>query len=387
MDISDHLERVHVSITVWGETYCSLFLAVGVPNLCALVEELPEVLRAQSRVRIFTTTADLSRFETAEQVACLRRRIAVDLVEAVVFAGFDTYGRYAPMVVAQARAVVEASREGAAIIFMGPDLVFSKGAFRLFIERARQGYRAIVGPGMRVVRKSVAPVLREKIEGHPAKLLELSPNELSDLTFDHWHHVNDLFIWNSPQSVHWKAHLIYRISGNDVLMRFFQGATFFAWPRSGMAEYRGFIDHALVASCCERYDQVYVVPDLSECLACDLMAAAEDERMPRSAYRELDLLKEMLGLDKINRFNIRYGLRTCRVHRAEAADDEWRRHARRLAREVDPILKLALLLRTIPRIVVLLRAGSLGRSLRWGGNFMLRAFARVTARVLAGPVS
>ena len=50
-----------------------------------------------------------------------------------------------------------------------PDLVFSKGAFRLFIERARQGYRAIVGPGMRVVRELVAPVLREKIEGHPAE--------------------------------------------------------------------------------------------------------------------------------------------------------------------------------------------------------------------------
>jgi hypothetical protein len=379
------LERLHISVTVWGDDYTSLFLSIGVPNLCALAMELPEALRAESRVRIFTTTVGLSSIKSAHSIASLRQRIAVDIVDAVVFANYDTYGRYAPMVVAQSRAVVEASREGAAIVFMGPDLVFSKGAFALFVDRARQGFRTIVGPAPRIIRESATPVLHGKIAAHPQGVLDISANEFADFAFDHWHPVNELFMWNAPRSVHWKAHLLYRVSEGDVLMRFFQGSTFFAWPKHEIAEYRGFIDHALVTLCCDRYDQIYIVPDSSECLACDLMAQGQDEHMPQGNNRELDLLKEMLNLRKINRFNIHYGLHTCRFHRSDAVGEAWRSSARILSREVDPLLKISLPLRVIGRTIVLLYASWLGRALRSGTNFLLRAFAWLSAPLLSRP--
>jgi hypothetical protein len=375
----DTLEIVHVSVTVWGEKYLSLFLGIGVPNLCALVMELPEELRRRSRVRIFTAAEDLAHVENAAALGPLRRRISVDVVAAVEFKQHELYGGYAPMVVSQAKAVVDASRTGAAIIFMGPDLVFSSGSFKRFIDCARSGHRVVIGPSLRAIRETATPALLERIEASHDKVLDIPAEALTDLAFDHWHPVNDLFVWNSPQSVYWKAYLIYRIADDDVLMRFFQGPTFFAWPKRTLSEYRGWIDHSLVSLCCDRYDQIYVVADSAECISCDLMAGAHQEGMVQSRYREFDLLKEMLHMTTMNRFNIHYGFRTCRVHRASATDDQRQKAARRLAREIDPILKMGLVLRAIRRPIAIACATDIRMLFKACGNFVIRTLARLMA--------
>ncbi len=340
------------------------------------------------RVRIFTATDDVARIQAAVELDPLRRRITVEVVAAVRFTDQELYGGYAPMVVSQARAVVEASQEGAAIIFMGPDLVYSAGSFKLFIDCANRGCRTVIGPSVRVNRETTAPLLAARIEAHPDRLLDISAEDLTEIAFEQWHEVNDLFIWNSPRSVYWKAYLIYRAAADDVLMRFFQGPTFFAWPKAPVAEYRGWIDHALVSRCCDRYEQVYVVRDSAECITCDLMARDHREGMVQSRHKELDLLGEMLNLDRINRFNIHYGLHSCRVHRGGAANDEWQAAARRLSSEVDPILKMALPLRVVRRGIATVyplvsRVISVGRAApRAVANGILRALVRLTAPFL-----
>jgi hypothetical protein len=384
----DHLEIIHVSVTVWGEKYLSLFLSVGVPNLCTLVVELPEEIRRASRVRIFTANEDVARIQAAVELDPLRRRITVEVVAAVRFTDQELYGGYAPMVISQARAVVEASQEGAAIIFMGPDLVYSAGSFKLFVDCANRGCRVVIGPSVRVKRETTAPLLIARIEAHPDRLLDVSAADLAEIAFEQWHEVNDLFVWNAPKSIYWKAYLIYRVAADDVLMRFFQGPTFFAWPKAPLAEYRGWVDHALVSRCCDRYEQVYVVRDSAECITCDLMAGDHREGMAQSRHKELDLLGEMLNLDTINRFNIHYGFHSCRVHRGGVANDEWQAAARRLSSEVDPILKMALPLRVIRRGVATVyplvsRVISVGRaSPRTVANGILRALVRLTAPFL-----
>lgn len=372
------LNKLYISVTVYGPKFIKLFLRVTAPNLCSLVQEIPDDLRKASVVRIFCKPEEVVSIDQAPIIGCLRQLIAVEVEGAVSFKEFDRYGDYAPMCVAQSRAVAEASGEGAALIFVGPDLVFSRGSFKLFVDKASEGYRVVVGPSLRANMESALPLLQRRIKKDPHGFLTMSAQDISELIFSHWHEMNERFFWNCGASNYWRSYVYWRVNPDELLIRFLQGPTFFAWPKQEVSGYEGWIDHALVASCCDNYDQVYVIPDSSEAIACDLTAAGRDEGLKQVDEQELHLFKQCLDLKYMNRYNINYAYRTCTVHRQPEISGAAIRDARRFGHRIDPILGLALKARIWLRLWAVIREKVLdGKRLRRGlANGFLVLFAK-----------
>jgi hypothetical protein len=340
---------IHIAIVVYGPVYTALLAEITLANLAAMVLEIPLALRRLSRVRIVTTQSDMPALEQAAAMALLRDRITVEIIDAARLSGYDQHGGYGPMVESQRLLVVEAARENAALFLVGPDLIFSRGSFALFVDRLRQGYRLLIGPGPRVNREAARAELRRVIAASADGAFALDPQQQTDLFFRNWHPSNNQFLIEFPESIWWKAYVCYRPHADELLFRFFQGPTFVAWPRHPKDDFAGFADHQLPELCCESWRQIYVVPDSDECLGLDLTDEKRFDVMELANFPEVFLLQGLFSETAIKDLKLRYGMRTCRVHRGERDPDLVRKWERDFARAVDPLLLLAVADRAVTR--------------------------------------
>jgi hypothetical protein len=255
---------------------------------------------------------------------------------------FDKHGDYGPMVATQREAVIHASRAGAAIFFVGPDQIYSAGAFGFMIGRLSHGYRAVIGPGLRIKRDEARRLVSERIRESADGSFALTPAEQHELLFRCWHPINDQFVMGSGKDIWWKAYVYYRPTPDELFIRFFQGPTLAAWPKEPLEDFDGFIDHTLAKRCCRTPEEVYVVRDGSECLALDMTDDARNDVHELACFPRADLLRQFFTRGAINEIQLRYGMQTCRVHRVEHDESLVGRWMREMSDAIDPVIALAL---------------------------------------------
>jgi hypothetical protein len=347
-------DAIHIVVVVYGKVYATLLAEITLANLAAMVREIPGDLRGKSVVRILTTAQDIGIIERSGALPALRAAMPVQITDELDMDGLDKHGKYGPMVATQRRAVRDAARANAAIFFVGPDQIYSRGAFAMFVERLRQGFRVVVGPGTRIGRDKARQYLLDQIAGSRDGSFALAPNQQIDLFFRFWHPINDQYVMGSEKDIWWKAYVYYRPHPDELFIRFFQGPTFVAWPLRRLDEFEGFIDHSLILACCNDPGEAYVVPDANECLALDMTEDARMDPLPLAEFPRVDLLRQFFDHGAINEMQLLHGLRTCRVHRGDRLERDVNRWKRELARAVDPVIVLALAERRVVR-----RLGSL----------------------------
>lgn len=334
---------IHIVVVVYGKAYSQLLAEITLANLAAMVCEIPEALRQSSALRILTTRDDMATIEASPVMPLLRQRIRVELCDMLQMAGFEKHSMYGPMVLTQRLAVIAAARENAALFFVGPDQIYSRGSFANFIERLKQGYRVIVGPGPRIHRAAAREFLLRQISSSPDGTFALTHDLQADLLFRHWHPINDQFVMQSPDDIAWKAYIFFRPRPDELFIRFFQGPTLVAWPRGNLENFDGFIDHDLVDYCCQGPHEAYVIPDSRECLSLDLTDSVRlDESMKKSRFPRADLLVELFDHSAVKDAQLRYGLRSCRVHRGERDSVDIDHWERQLSSAIDPLILIAL---------------------------------------------
>jgi hypothetical protein len=365
---------IHICIFVYGESYTKLLAEILLANLAAMVLEIPEGLRTLSRVRIVTTEDDIPLIEASPALPVLRQRIRVEILNAARLGGQERHGNYGPMVESQRIFVIDAARENAALFFVGPDQVYSRGSFALFCDCLLRGYRLILGPGPRIKREAARAELRELIAASPDGTFAPDSDWLIDLLFRHWHQVNDQFLIENEGSIWWKDYVCNRPHPDEVLFRFLQGPTFVAWPRRPVDDFDGFVDHELPELCCSSWRDIYVVDDARHCLAIDLTRDDLVDKLALADFPRVYLLQNLFS-PAIKDIKLIPALRTCRVHRGDPDTSEMRRNFDRV---VDPLVLLALAERKIRR-----RFGS------WAA-FIFRNFCILNTHTLGfilGPLS
>ena len=189
----------HVITAVWGRDFIELFLTTGIPyqlgtgNLAALPEG--------SRYRILTAAADRARLENANEMRALRARLPVDIVVMDEDPGDAT--RYRRMIRYHRRAVEDALRCEATLVFLAPDHVLATGTMARLVERRAEGYRAVVCPALRLSKESMLDTLAEygTHDVPPRTLVRLALQHLHPLTLEHM--ADAQAFSRHPTSVYW----------------------------------------------------------------------------------------------------------------------------------------------------------------------------------------
>jgi hypothetical protein len=340
---------IHITIVVFGPVYTALLTEITLANLAALVLEIPDELRQLSRVRILTRAEDARDIEGAPTLALLRSRINVELIDRAQLHGHDKHGDYGPMVESQRLLVIQAMREKAALFFIGPDLILNKGAFRTLVDRLREGYRLVIGPGPRVNRSAAASELKSLISKSADGSFALDPRDQAALLFRHWHWINTQYLIENPSSYYWKAYVCYRPRPDELLFRQFQGPTFAAWPARVDENFNGFVDHQLAGVCCESWRQIYMIQDSDECLALDLTEDDRRDVLPPAELPAPFLLNQLFDHTAIKDIYLRCGVRRCRVHSGDADRRLVEKWQRQLDRFVEPLVTIAVGERAVAR--------------------------------------
>lgn len=346
-DRAGTLKSIHIVVVVYGQVYTELLANVILFNLAGLVTEIPRELRLNSRLRILTTEADKLVIESSPAMSRLRAELPVEVLPRAVVDGFAKHGAYGPMVETQRLAVVEAANENAALFFVGPDQIYSRGAFKFSIDRLREGYRVLIGPGLRVKRDEVRQTLAALTRASGDQVFALSPEQQIELLFRHYHPINDQFTIGSDQGIQWKAYVYHRPRPDELLIRFFQGPTLVAWPRMSCEGFRKYVDHDLIKFCCSSPREVYVVQDANECLALDLTADDRTDYQPAAMFPRAALQQELFNHAELQPLQLEYGRRTCHVHRAPRDELAFACWTRELSQAIDPHIFLALAERRI----------------------------------------
>jgi len=167
------LERLHITVFVYGEKYVNLFTGVVLPNLVGLIEEIPADLLRGARFRVLTDPPGAAAIKAAATLASIRELVPVDISDTMEKAGYELYGGYGPMILGQARLVHEASLANAGIIFCPPDLVWSKGSFEAIAKLAQSGARAVIGPSARGIEEELVPIFERMIADSGTNRLSL----------------------------------------------------------------------------------------------------------------------------------------------------------------------------------------------------------------------
>ena len=132
------LKTIHLSTVVYGKDFINNFLKITLLNLNALIKTIPNEIRKNSVYKIVTSNEDKYYLETSSLLKKIKKIISVEILTYIdEFNNINTYDDYSKMVLSQERLVIEASKNQAAIIFIGPDLIFeiSNHFFRFFINK------------------------------------------------------------------------------------------------------------------------------------------------------------------------------------------------------------------------------------------------------------
>jgi hypothetical protein len=341
------LERLHVTVFVYGEKYVALFTRVVLPNLVALIEEIPADLRRGTRFRILTDPPGAAAIQASPTLALIRALVPVDIADTMEKAGYELYGGYGPMILGQARLVHEASLAGAGIIFCPPDLVWSKGSFEAIARLVRDGARAVIGPSARGIEEDLVPIFEQMIAESGTGRLNVSSKDLTGLLYSHWQQMNDGFIWNTPASNVWKSYAYWRLDPQHYLMKCWQGPALFLWPFKEVKDYDGWIDHRLIKSCARRQSEVYVIRDALSIQTLDLAPRGRGEGHNLSTHKSWALFKQLLNRKRHCRLNILYGCDSIRIYREPLPEATWAEAERAFNRETRPAMYAAIAVRPI----------------------------------------
>jgi len=369
-----------ITTVFWGEKMLDVFCRVALRNATTLVEEIAADLRATSTYIVVTRQDEARTLENHPLIVYLRQRIEVEIRDTFDDVDRGTWGYYEPMVIAQENLVAEARERGLGILFCGPDLLFSEGSWKNVIERANQGYRIVIGPSARANAESVLPALDKLSSKSSIGSISLSGLALAKLLFQHWHNMNELYVWNQPLKMVDGAFLYYRVSHQAVLMKYIQGPTFFAWPRAGAEKFTGFIDHHLTRFCARGDQEIYIVPDCRELLTVDLTVPEREYDIPSARSHHLDLIKLAINRRFVGDFNLLYAKRATRIYGTTVPEKDWQACERAFNADVNPTLAIARLLRQLPtftwaHLISKTRGTQLGLNavFRWIGR-MVRPF-------------
>jgi hypothetical protein len=347
----ERLQKLHLALFVYGGKYFDICTSIVLPNLVALIGELPDDVRSMTELRILTDPTGRAKLQAAPALARIRALVAVRMSDSMEDGGYDLYGGYGPMILGQARLVHEASLQGAGIIFCPPDLVWSRGSFATIVRLAREGYRAVIGPSARGIEEELAPIFRRLIAASGSDRLDVSSVDLTRLMFEHWQKMNNDFFWNADRSIFWKSYAYWRVGDRQLLMKCWQGPALFLWPRREVKDYDGWIDHRLIKACVRSRREVYVVPDARQIQTLDLTPRDRGAGLALQSQKRWCLFRQLLVRKRHCRDNILYGGRSIRIYDTPVAEQAWRKAARQFDLETRPVMYAAIAARPVLALI------------------------------------
>lgn len=264
-------ERFVISVVAWGKPYLDLFLEIGLPtalapgNIPALAKEAEVSLCMITDVpglRYLAKRPDFTRLATSIKVQIIARSL-------------DQGDPFDLLQNAHNLTIQRANRDGATIIFLGPDFVMADGSLHRLLELRKKGYRAVHVLTPRLVAQSASTALKAHTGKRTGGVIKLSPRELVRLGLEHIHPIEQDYFWTAG-TTSFPIHVYHKVNSKGFLANCFYLHPIMVRPRIRGVLPMGTIDADFTDRSCPRLTDSYVVTDTDE-IACFELTRQEVE--------------------------------------------------------------------------------------------------------------
>lgn len=255
---------------VWGQEYTGLFLGICIPNQLTPGNLLCFANHEGAEYVVYTSQKDFDRINTDPNFikvkSVMKTRIVV--MDNLFTSDDQVISEYDQVLSSLAKchaiAVEEAAKEGAALVFLAPDAVWSEGAFRRMKEIAASGKRVVAIPGVRVNMDTFLPdMLRRHVK--PDGSIPIPPRNLVRLAMDNLHPLTEALSVDSDMFTSDMAfHLYWKIGQSGILARCLLLHPMMVYPRVRNHSSLQSFDGEYLLSGCPDFKDYYVVSDTDD---------------------------------------------------------------------------------------------------------------------------
>ena len=266
-------------LQVWGESYTRSLTDIALPALLA-EGNIPALAASRpTRLKLFTTDADMRRISDAPSFKRLQAHVTVDYSS---LDGVPAGDKYAAMTAIQRGIVTESVEHDAALVWILPDTIWSDGSLKTVARAADAGKRGVMHAGIRVSKSTALRAATDLIGGQ--SVVSVDPHTLVRVALDHMHPYYRAFFWDARPFNRNPVNIYWRVGDDGMLMRGFHLHPLMIYPAHRVETFSSTFDDDLPLLACDDPSDFYVVSDSDEAFEIDLAEddwCAEFPSMPR----------------------------------------------------------------------------------------------------------
>ncbi len=264
----------HFVTGVWGDSYADLFLNVALPNHISSGNLGTFHGRDGSVYKIYTTSKDAERIKNSPVFSKLAGIMSAEIV---LIDDVNVEIKHSAQMECHRRAIRAADRDGAILVFLSPDSIWSDGTFANLARLAAAGKRAVMVAGIRLVKETFVPVFLEGYYSKADLTASISSRELVKLALDHLHPITKSLFWGSREfNPGWPSHLYWQVNKEGLLARCFHLHPLMVNPYERSVLPLTTIDGDYIFLACPNPDDWYVVEDSDEIVGCEISSLSQN---------------------------------------------------------------------------------------------------------------
>lgn len=258
----------HFVTALWGKSFTRLYLKLTVPTQLS-AGNLPAMPRERSVYKIYTDSETMARLAGSRELLAVEKYVQVrfELIDDKL--DLKSVPAHTAMNWCHNHAIAAGLNDGAHVIFLSPDAIWSDGSFERLVHWAEAGKKAVIHIAFRVAMR---PFLHETWRLHPQDndcSITLPPRELARLTLKHLHPFLRQNYFDSQDFSPLPSHVYWRAGENEILARGFHLHPLMVKPSAAVERSDVTIDFDYAVRAC-RDDEIHIVTDSDEILAIDI---------------------------------------------------------------------------------------------------------------------
>lgn len=305
---------------VWGEHYVKTFLSAALPSQLAEgnLRDFPWL--SESIYEIYTTSEDA---QIIQRSAEFRRLLDLVQVRFILVDKEMSISKWHVLRNCHRQAIKSADARHAALFFLFPDLVWSRGSFTNAARRIEAGHTAVLCPGPRANLEDFVPAVRQDFLDNDGITLGIPSRELVRLGIIHMHEETRVWHWDSPDYYKFPTYILFDVpaEGISAFCYILHPVVINAQVRH--TQLRKIFDQDYLMAACPDESKFYVARDSDE--LCFFELSPRNMPLPPKPRDDLTPIKAMqwYGEYQYNHQHRRLVTQPIRLHYTECHTARW----------------------------------------------------------------
>ncbi|WP_432738077.1 hypothetical protein [Maridesulfovibrio sp. FT414] len=255
-------ERFNITMPVWGREYVIMFLDTALP--CILADNnLPYIAKnADVNFDIYVPESDVSTLKNSRSFELLSSLCSVRIFVFSDSAVDDMINNYTLMALCHTLELQISKREGATVVFLCPDIVISNGGLKLIYEKFLEGYKAVLGNSVRLVKETGLGEFHNEFGS--GEVIKVDSAALVRFGLNHLHPQVDAVSWDGSRKSPMSCGLVWNVPGEGLILKSFQWHPFAVRADAVQAKVDTVIDSSLFSDSFLSMENTYLITDSSE---------------------------------------------------------------------------------------------------------------------------